>query len=67
MTRGSGHSAIGRPMTADDLDGPSCAICRSIVSGIHPDTPLEIYRGEWWCEACIEQEEEYQHDEEFSQ
>jgi hypothetical protein len=47
--------------TEPDIDGPCCAICRKI------GVPLErVYLTEWWCEACVEQEEEYQHDEEYS-
>jgi hypothetical protein len=47
--------------TEPDCDGPFCAICREI------GVPLQVYLTEWWCEACIEQEEEYQHGEEYSQ
>lgn len=36
--------------------GPFCAICR------YGNTELSIYRGEWWCEGCIETEEDYEHD-----
>jgi hypothetical protein len=46
--------------TEPDLDGPSCAICREL------GVPLKTYLTEWWCEACIEQEEEYLHDEEYA-
>ena len=46
-------------MTEPDLEGPYCAICRYV-------SVVSLYRGEWWCEACIEQEEEYLHDEEYA-
>ena len=47
-------------MTEPDLDGPCCAIC-------HYTDVVSLYRGEWWCEECIQQEEEFQHDEEYAE
>ena len=46
-------------MTEPDIEEPYCAICRDC-------TLLTLYRGEWWCEECIQQEEEYLHDEEYA-
>jgi len=36
-------------------DGPFCAVCR------YGNIGLSRYRGEWWCGACVEQEELFEH------